>query len=157
MKYPESGVLVIGVGNLHRGDDAVGLLVARRVRQRAPEGVRVLEHTGEGAALMEAWKGAGQVVLIDAVSSGGKPGAIIRVDCRRVDCRDWKGGSDPGLVSSHGFGVAQAIQLAAVLGRLPPRMVLYGVEAGGFDPGAEPSPQVAGAVEQVADLVLKEL
>ena len=152
MKYPEGGVLVIGVGNLHRGDDAVGLLVARRVRQSAPEGVTVLEHTGEGAALMEAWKGAGQVVLIDAVFSGAKPGTIIRIDCREL-----KGPRNLGLVSSHGFGVAQAIRLAAALGQLPPRMALYGVEAAGFVPGAEPSPEVAGAVEQAVALVLGEI
>ncbi len=152
MSYPDGPVLVIGVGNPHRGDDAVGLMVARRVKQRAPAGVTVLEHTGDGAALMDAWQGAGQVFLIDAVSSGGKPGAVIRVDCREL-----QGRRDPGLVSSHGFGVAQAIRLAAVLGRLPPRMALYGVEAAGFAPGAPPSPEAAGAVAHVVDLVLREI
>ncbi|HID50757.1 MAG TPA: hydrogenase maturation protease, partial [Anaerolineae bacterium] len=60
-----SKMLVIGVGNIFRGDDSVGLVVARRVREAAPPDVVVLEQSGEGAALMEAWREAEFVILVD--------------------------------------------------------------------------------------------
>jgi len=40
---------IIGCGNLDRGDDAAGLLVARRLRAL---GVEAAEHSGEGLTLL---------------------------------------------------------------------------------------------------------
>ena len=71
-------ILVIGVGNEFRGDDAVGIWVARQLAQSAPPRVAVIEQRGEGADLMDAWQGAEMVLLIDAASSGAKPGTIHR-------------------------------------------------------------------------------
>jgi hydrogenase maturation protease len=55
-------ILVIGVGNEHRTDDAVGLHVARRLKQLSLENVMVIEENGEGASLLESWKGADTVI-----------------------------------------------------------------------------------------------
>lgn len=44
---PGQGVLVIGVGNAHRGDDAVGLLAAQRIEEAASEGLRVARSEGD--------------------------------------------------------------------------------------------------------------
>ena len=72
--------LIIGLGNDYRSDDAVGRVVARKLRAESLDGVRILEESGEGAALMDAWQGADFVILIDAVHSGAKPGTIYRID-----------------------------------------------------------------------------
>ena len=58
MSSANSPVTVIGVGNAWAGDDAAGVLVARMVRDRAPDGVAVIEHEGEPTALLDAWEGA---------------------------------------------------------------------------------------------------
>ena len=73
-------VLVIGVGNDYRGDDAVGLIVARRIREMNLPQVQVIESDGEFTRLMESWKDAESVILIDAVQSGVAPGTIHRFD-----------------------------------------------------------------------------
>ena len=62
--------VVIGIGNDDRRDDGAGLEVARRLRAIVPESIRVLEESGEAAALMAAWEGADRVVIIDAMASG---------------------------------------------------------------------------------------
>src|SRR5678815_5295266 len=54
--------LVIGLGNDFRRDDGAGRVAARRVRELAGDAVRVIEESGEGAALMDAWRGAELVV-----------------------------------------------------------------------------------------------
>ena len=72
--------LVIGVGNPWRGDDAAGLRVAALLQAHADEAFVVVEQSGEGAALMEAWQDAARVILIDAVRSGAEPGTIHRLD-----------------------------------------------------------------------------
>src|SRR3972149_5320288 len=75
-------VLVIGVGNPYRRDDAAGREAVRRLRDRAPHVIATLEHDGEGTSLMEAWQGADLVIVVDAVSSGAAPGTVRRFDVR---------------------------------------------------------------------------
>ena len=73
-------ILIIGLGNDYRGDDAVGRVLARKLQAIAGDNVRVLEESGEGAALMESWKSGDFVILIDAVHSGGAAGTVHRFD-----------------------------------------------------------------------------
>jgi hydrogenase maturation protease len=147
-----SPTLIIGLGNEYRRDDAVGLVVARRVREAAPESVRVLEESGEGAGLMESWQDADAVILIDAVHSGAKPGTLHRLDAHAqpITKKFFR-------FSTHAFGVAEAVELARALGRLPPRLIVYGVEGKRFEAGVGLSPEVEAAVQAVVERVLAEV
>jgi len=148
----DARILVIGVGNEYRSDDAVGLVVARRLRQLSIGNVTVIEASGEGTDLMESWKGADTVIIVDAASSGAKPGTIHRIDARAQRI-------PTGLLrySTHAFSVGEAVELARAMNRLPPRMVVYGVEGERFDEGTVLSRAVEGSVDAVVDLVLKQL
>lgn len=148
----KSGTLIIGLGNEYRRDDAVGLIVARRLKEAAPEQVRVLEESGEGAALMESWKDAEAVILIDAVRSGAKPGIL-----HRLDAHTWPVPTRFFHYSTHAFSVAEAIELARALGQLPPRLVVYGIEGKTFEPGLGLSPEVEKAAQEVVERVLRDL
>ena len=75
---PNPRLKVIGVGNEWRGDDAVGLLVARRLKADQPPEVSIAECRGTVTAVREAWNAAAGVIVVDAVVSGGRPGAIYR-------------------------------------------------------------------------------
>lgn len=82
MIRPPSPMLVIGIGNEFRSDDGVGILVARAIKQKNLSGVVVIEQSGEGAALMDAWSGAENVAVIDAVLSSGTVGNCISNRCQ---------------------------------------------------------------------------
>ena len=144
--------LVIGLGNPFRGDDAVGRVIARRLQELALPDVDVCEESGEGVALMEAWKDATGVILIDAVQSGAAPGTIHRLDVSRgpVASRFFPS-------STHAFSVAEAVELARALNQLPARVVLYGIEVRSFRTGEPLSPEVAGAVDEVLKGVCGDL
>ncbi|MBK7926186.1 MAG: hydrogenase maturation protease [Bryobacterales bacterium] len=133
---------VIGCGNLHRGDDAAGLLAARRLHEL---GVASAGCSGEALSLMDGWAGAESVILIDAVVSGQPPGTITVWDPLAAPLP-----RECFMGSTHAFGVAEAIELARVLRRLPPQLTLYGIEGARFDQGSPPSPEVLMAVERVA-------
>jgi hydrogenase maturation protease len=145
-------VLVVGVGNEYRGDDGVGLVVARRLRKALDPAVTVLEETGDGLALMAAWKGADLVIVIDAVGSAGQPGAVCRLDARLQSTV-----AAPSACSTHAISLMEAIQLARALGELPPRLVVYGVQGKSFELGTGLSAEVAKAVPEVTKLVLQEI
>jgi hydrogenase maturation protease len=137
------GPRIIGLGNAWRGDDAVGLLVARRLRELV-RGADVLERSGEPADLLEALgDGAGEVVLVDAVSSGAPPGEVHRLDASEVALPFAAG------ASTHGLGLAETIELGRALGRLPARLLVYGIEGAVFELGAPLSAEVARAADSV--------
>jgi hydrogenase maturation protease len=144
--------LVIGLGNEYRSDDAVGRAIARTLKASAGNKFRVKEGSGDGGALMDAWKDADFVVLVDAVESGGLPGTIRRMDARATGIP-----SELFHCSAHGFGVSEAIELARALKRLPAHLIVYGIEARSFALGAELSPEVKAAADEVVRRVKDEL
>jgi hydrogenase maturation protease len=141
--------LLIGIGNPDRGDDGAGPAVTRRLAGRP--GLSIETNVGDTLALLDAWDGAGSVILIDAAAPAGNPGRIRRLDGGRELPRDL------ALGSTHAFGLAEAVELARALGRLPGRLTIYAIEGARFDPGARLSPEVAAAVADVADRILSEL
>ena len=145
-------VLVIGIGNTYRGDDGAGLAVAEWLRTTAPPDVVVVRHEGEPISLLEEWDQVPVVYLVDAMASGAEPGNVCRFDA-----------ADGPLTArfrprgSHALGVADAIELGRALGRLPGRLVGYGIEGGCFATGATLSPPVREAVAVVSERLLAEL
>lgn len=144
--------IFVAVGNPFRSDDAVGIAVLRHLRKDIPPGVTVLRETGDGAELFEAWKGAGAVILVDAVQSGSPPGTIHRFDAAAEKLPSWFSHS-----STHSFGVAEAIELARSMGELPSRLIVYGIEGLDFSAGTELSPEVAEVVGPAAAVILQEI
>jgi hydrogenase maturation protease len=143
---------VIGVGNAWRGDDAAGLAVAGRLRGTVPSGVDVLEREGEPTGLVDAWDGVDAVWLVDAVVSGAAPGTVHRLDASEEELP-----AELFRASTHHLGLAEAVELARALGRLPASVVFFGIEAARVDAGDELTPEVAAAVDQVADAVREEV
>lgn len=136
---------VIGVGNALRQDDGAGPAVVRQLSGRIPAGVQLLCHHGEGVDLLHLWQGAKQVVIVDAVCAGAVVGTIYRFEATREPL--------PKAVfasSSHLFGVADAVELARNLDRLPEQLWVYGIEGMCFGYGEGLSPAVAVAVAVVA-------
>jgi hydrogenase maturation protease len=144
--------VVIGIGNRLRGDDAAGVLVAEQLRPRVPEGVEVVSCDEEPSRLMEAWEGAESVLLVDTVSSDAPPGTLHRFEAgdETVPARTFRS-------STHAIGIADTIELARALGRLPRRVRVYGIEAGGYETGSPLTPAVESAVAFLVRDVLADL
>lgn len=131
---------IVGCGNLLRGDDAAGILVAQRLVEL---GIPAIMHSGEALGLINAWSGCDDVLLIDAVVTGSTPGTVHLWDASQQQL------PSSSHASSHGIGVAEAIELARTLGVLPKRLRVYGMEGREFRTGAEVSPEVRTACEEV--------
>jgi len=146
-----SSIRIIGLGNELRGDDAVGLLVARRVRQEVGDRTEVIEAEMVGVDLIALMEGARVTILIDAARSGQSPGTIHRLDAS----------AGPIALqifphSSHVLGISEALELARVMGVLPPRVIVYGIEAGNTEAGQALSSPVANALDKVVGQIIQE-
>ncbi len=152
MTTANPNTILIGVGNPFRSDDAAGPAIVRMLQSQLPSGIKCTEETGDGAELLEAWKGADCVILIDAIQSGAPPATIYRFDARTESLPVWF-----SHVSTHSFGVAEAIELARHMDELPAKLIVYGIEGLNFAPGTELSPEVAEALPAISRLILREI
>ena len=131
----EPRVLVLGVGNPQRGDDGVGPCAVRCFTDlwRGPSwpGLRVASIAGEATALLDQLEQADHVFIIDACHAGASPGALLRFDAhiRPLPARHF-------TLSSHGPGLAEALELARALDVMPAQCIVYAIEGESYAPGA---------------------
>ncbi len=143
-------VCILGLGNRHRGDDALGLLVAERLRdQELPAGVCAETAPEDPVRLLDTLARFQAVVFVDAADMGGAPGEV------RVlrNPAEWESVWLPA--STHGFGLQQVVALARRLGRCPP-VRLVAVQAGSWEPLGPLSPQVATRLGDITRIALEE-
>jgi len=145
-------VLLICIGNDYRQDDGAGLVVGRHLRIRGLKGIKVLENSGDGMALMDAWKNCDTVILVDAVQSGWPAGTIFYFDALKHTLPE-----DMFPVSSHNIGIPQCITLSRNLGLLPKKLIFYGIEGRNFAEGQTLSRATHDAANEVAEKIAEEL
>lgn len=143
---------IIGIGNLFRGDDAAGLLAARRLKDLVGDRAEVMEADPGGLDLLDLMADASTLILIDAARSGRPPGTIQRLD---ASAGPVSGGLFPH--SSHAFTALDAIELGRTLGLLPPRVIVFGVEVGDTGTGLALSPGGRLGLDRVVEEVLREV
>lgn len=138
--------MVLGVGNLLLGDDGVGVHVVQRFESEPsllPPRVVTLDGGTFGLDLVPHVEGVGRLVIVDAVAHGELPGHIGQ----------WHG-DDVARIFSRPLSVHQAgvdVLLGALIlsGRIPPEVVVVGVEPLTTEPGMELSPPVAAALPEL--------
>jgi hydrogenase maturation protease len=144
--------MLIGIGNDYRSDDSAGLRAARRLKELRLPGVQVIEESGDGTILMNLWKKAESVLVIDTVRSGREPGTIHRIDVQSEILP-----KEFFRFSTHHFCLADAIQLSRTMNELPRQFVFYGIEGKNFDAGMELSPEISGVLEQFISDIYNEV
>lgn len=144
-------VLVAGVGNVFRGDDAFGSEVVRRLSRRPlPAGVTVRDFGTRGHDLAYALlDGYDAVVLVDAARRGGPPGALYTLEPAPADLA--------APVETHGVDLPSVFGLVRAMGGTLPPMHLVGCEPAELGPDDEGawglSEPVAAAVDRAVGLV----
>lgn len=145
-------ILIIGIGNEFRKDDAVGLHIAHRLKKILPKNFEVIETSGEGIELLELWKSYNRVYCIDVVSSWNKLGTIYRLDVHseKLPTKFFN-------YSSHAFSLAEAVEVGRKLNQLPSQFIIYGIEGKNFGQGIGLSKEVEGATEIVIQKIWEEI
>lgn len=143
---------VLGVGNRLRRDDGVGPWVAGELARRMGNNIDVRQLAGDGFSLLDAFAGAHEVLLVDAVQSGAPPGTVHRLDAAAGPLPQ-----DALRCSTHALGVVEAVELARALGDLPARLQVYGIEGEDFGPGEGLSAAVAAAAGALVEELVNTL
>jgi hydrogenase maturation protease len=147
-------LLVIGCGNILRGDDAVGPTMIRHLFERGvPDGVRLVDGGTAGMDVAFGMRGAERVVIVDAAQTGADPGTLYRVPAEQL-------GLLPPIdgLHTHNFRWDHALSFSAwLLGAdAPSDVTVFLVEAGQLEFGAELTPAVAAGMQLVIELIESE-
>ena len=147
LEPPGCSVLIVGCGNLLRGDDGVGPVLVRHLWERGvPDGARLVDGGTAGMDVAFQMRGAERVVIIDAAATGSAAGTIFKVPAEElVELPPLQG------LHSHSFRWDHAIAFArwALAADCPADITVFLIEAAGVELGAELSEPVRTAMEEV--------
>ena len=114
--------LILGVGNPILTDDGVGIKVARKLKKENP-GLEVTETSEVGIALLDLAVGYDRLIIIDSIKTKeGKLGELYELKVEDLKPNMY-------FSSSHGIGIATALELGQRLGyKMPKHVSIYAVE-----------------------------
>jgi hydrogenase maturation protease len=139
-------IALIGIGQSLRGDDGAGPETVRLWSRDHPQSsadpnLHIITAETPGLELLELIRDTDAAILVDAAESGEPAGTV------RVRTSLPAPGSTPAEKSAHGFGVAETLALAGIVGaRLPARLVFITVEGSCWDMGTDLSDPVRRAI-----------
>ncbi len=146
--------LILGVGNVLLGDDALGVRVVEslRGRENLPPGVTIIDGGTDGLGLIPVISQYRRVICVDAVLIDAQPGTL-----RRLTWGDFQVVAQSAPLSLHQSDLGSALQLAEALGCLPPGLVIFGVQPESMEWDCPLSPAVERALPGVIEAVLTEI
>ena len=155
VEAPSAEILVLAVGNALLSDDGAGLEVLRAMERRTQtgaSGVRYLDGGTLSFTLAPEVEAAHSLLILDAARFGMPPGAV----------RCWLDSAIDAYLglprrSVHEIGIRDVLDMARLVGRLPARRALIGIEPEKVDWGDGLSPAVAAALPQAAGLAARVL
>lgn len=154
LEPPAYEVLIVGCGNLLRGDDGVGPVLIRHLWDRGvPQGARLVDGGTAGMDVAFQMRGAQRVVIVDAAATGAAAGTVYRVPGEELGELPPLGG-----LHTHAFRWDHAIAFArwALGDACPTDITVFLIEAAGVDLGAELSEPAQTAMEQVIELIERD-
>ena len=137
MSASSARILVAGVGNVLKGDDGFGVVLAQRLllHPGLPTNVSVIE-TGIGgmSLVQEAMTGCAALLILDAFRRGGAPGDLYLLEPELTDFsgldvhqrRDY-------FADTHCATPLRAINLLAGILRFPATVNILGCEPADYD------------------------
>jgi len=154
-------VLVVGVGNVLRGDDMFGVEVSRRMEQmNLPPSIKVTESGIAGVSFVqELMDGYEAVLLIDAVAKGKPPGTLVMLEPKLPDPESLTPAQRLAFFSDlHQADPSIGLMLAKSTGHLPKHVRVLGCEVGETDELLiDMTPPVAAAIPAAIRMALQLL
>jgi hydrogenase maturation protease len=142
-------ICLVGVGSPY-GDDRVGWLIADELQYRLGTALDV-HKVGTPLSILDRIDGINWLGICDGCRGLESPGAWRRWTWPNIPFESEK------FTGSHDLGLIATLQLAESLGRLPQRVVIWGVDIQTCSPEDHISLSVNAAVRTVASSILLEI
>ena len=153
-KIPCNNIIVLGVGNILLSDEGIGVHTINELQKRKnefPSNVEFIEGGTDGFGLLNIISEADNIVVIDSLKGGGKPGSLYKFNVKEVNTCP-----DIFKTSIHQVGILEIINLSGLIGKAP-EAVIIGVEPKSINSGMELSEEIAAKIPRIIELVSKEI
>lgn len=150
MKKPR--IAIVGLGNLMRTDDAVGMLALERLRndQRLPEDVLLIEGGTLGLDLLHPLTNVTHLLALDAIDAGEAPGTVLRFAGEAI-------AGMPVTKSVHLLGFSDLIGAMQLIGDAPEQIVVLGVQPETIGWGTKLTPAAQAALGKLLAATLDQV
>ncbi len=145
-------IAVLGLGNLLRTDDGVGIHAIRGLQDdsRLPREIQLIEGGTLGLSLLPSLQQITHLLVLDAVDVGAGAGTLLRFANRDIDRL-------PLAKSVHLLGLADLLDSLRLVGQAPAEVVLIGVQPGSTDWGVTLSPAIEAKLGQLAEAAFSQI
>jgi hydrogenase maturation protease len=145
-------IAVLGLGNLMRTDDAVGMLALHRLRAVPdfPKDVSLIEGGTLGLDLLYPLDGVTHLLALDAIDAGAPAGTVIRYAGNAI-------ASLPVSKSVHLLGFSDLIGSMRLMGNAPSKIVVLGVQPHTIGWGTELTPQVEAVLDTLVSHAIAQV
>ncbi|MCX6663283.1 MAG: hydrogenase maturation protease [Euryarchaeota archaeon] len=141
---------IIGIGNLLRKDDGVGIVLLERLqkqKKKFPKNIEFIDGGTGGMNLLHLLAQFDTVLLIDAVDFKGRPG-----DARVFSLKDIQSQKKSVMMSTHDPDFLNLLRLSQELKEIPEILVIFGVQPRDVSHGMGLSKEIETVLD---DLYLK--
>lgn len=138
-------VVVLGMGNLLRRDEGVGIRALQRLEElyMLPPAVRLVDGGTLGLELLSYLEDADRALVLDATLSDEGPGTLVQISGDAVPAYF-------GMrTSPHEIALPDLLAVARLRGVTPPELVLVGIHPASIELGWELSDTVAGRLDDM--------
>jgi hydrogenase maturation protease len=146
-------VLVYGIGNPYRCDDAVGIRVAEQLAKKIKKSnIDVKWGSIDGVAILDEIVGYDRVIFVDSVKTEkGDPGNIYKIDPASFKSFH--------SFSSHGINFITAIEFGKKFDlKMPEQTDIYAMEIEDNTSFSEEcTPRVAEAIPKMVETIIEEI
>ena len=144
--------IVLGIGNVLLGDEAVGVRAIEALAAYSlPPEVEVVDGGTCGMELLDQLADADLLIVVDAVLAGKPPGELVRLAGDEVPV------FFRSKLSPHMIGLPDVLASLEFCGHKPRELVVIGVQPISFELSLEMTPLIAARVPQLVAAVLDEL
>jgi hydrogenase maturation protease len=145
--------LVIGMGNVLMQDEGVGVRAVEELEQRylIPGSVEVIDGGTTGMELFEPMRGAGTLIIADAVNTGAPPGTLVRIADDAIPA------FFQTKISNHQLGLSDLLALLQLKGEMPERVCIIGMVPHSLENRLGLTPEAERGLEEMVWMLVEEL
>lgn len=145
-------ISILGLGNLMRTDDAIGMMALEALRfdRRLPHEVNLIAGENLGLDLLYHVEGTTHLMVLDAIDVGEEPGSLLRFENHEISMI-------PCGTSVHLLGMSDLLAAMHLLQCTPKDVIVLGVQPHATGWGTELTPPIEAALPRIVDAALEQI
>lgn len=153
METMTNNILVIGMGNVLMQDEGVGVRAVEELEQRfvIPEGVTVIDGGTTGMNLYEPILQCDQLIVADAVNTGGAYGSISRIVNEQIPA------FFQTKLSNHQLGLSDLLALLTLKGEVPEHVAIIGMVPHSLEQKLGLTAEAEAGLDAMVEMLVAEL